>query len=447
MSEIIIVGAGVAGLSAAVHLAEADHAVTVLEAKDRVGGRVRSVEAAGFIVETGAEFVHGLAPDTFTWLREENLKHYELDGEDLVYADNGHLRSQMEGEAEDESPFELLEKMTEWSEMHPHRDMTFAEYLAQENVSHKDAAGAIGYVEGFNAADHRVISIRSLAIQQRAEDAAEGDRAFHVDGGYSRLPEAMATKLLRIGGKIELGTPVERIVWSRGSAILHTSNGRVFTGQAALLTLPLGVLQRKSVAFDPEPVGVLHEVERMRMGQVCRVSLVFRTRFWAEMHHKEHHKLQKLSFLFPEKRRVPDGPAFEVFWTPYPSLEPILTAWAGGPTATTFSSMNPDKITEIAVRDLALALGVPVEAVQQELLGYATHDWTNDPFAQGAYSYVATGGADASERMTHPVEGTLFFAGEHTDVTGHWGTVHGAIRSGVRAAKQLIEMHPTARSI
>ncbi|ADV84190.1 flavin monoamine oxidase family protein [Terriglobus saanensis] len=447
MSEIIILGAGVAGLSAAVHLAEAGYAVTVLEAKDCVGGRIRSVETAGIVVETGAEFIHGVPPDTFAWLREENLEHYELDGEDLVYdLDNrGHLDLQQEGDAEDESPLDLLEKMTEWSEMHAHRDMTFAEYLAQEGTSPEDAAGAIGYVEGFNAADHRVISIRSLAIQQRAEDATEGDRLFHVRGGYSRLAEAMAAKLMRIGGKIELGVVVDRIAWSHGTVKLHADNGKEFAGQAALVTLPLGVLQKKSVTFDPEPVEFLRETERMRMGHVCRVSMVFRTRFWAEMNHAQHHKLQKLSFLFPEKRRVPEGPAFEAFWTPYPSVDPIMTAWTGGPAAIAFAGLNPSQIAEIAVRDLALALGVPVEAVRQELLGYGTHDWTSDPFAHGAYSYVAAGGADASERMTQPLEGTLFFAGEHTDITGHWGTVHGAIRSGIRAAKQLIEIHPAVR--
>jgi len=445
MNEIIIVGAGVAGLSAAVHLAEAGYAVTVLEARNRVGGRIHSVQAGGVVVETGAEFIHGLVQDTFTWLREENLEHYELDGEDLVYGDEAGLHPQEEGDAEDESPLDLLEEMTEWSEMHPHIDMTFAEYLEQEGLNPEDAAGAIGYVEGFNAADHRVISIRSLAIQQRAEDATEGDRLFHVRGGYSRLAEAMAAKLIEIGGKIKFGLIVDRIAWSRGSVIVHTSNGREFTGQAAVVTLPLGVLQKKSVAFDPEPAEFLQEAERMRMGHVCRVSLVFRTRFWTELQHSQHDKLQKLSFLFPEKRRVADGPAFEVFWTPYPSLEPILTAWSGGPAAMAFATMHPDQIAEVAVRDLALALDVPPEAVKLELLGYGTHDWTGDPFAHGAYSYVAAGGADASERMTHPVQGTLFFAGEHTDITGHWGTVHGALRSGVRAAKQLIEIHPAAR--
>jgi len=445
MSEIIIVGAGVAGLSAAVHLAEAGYAVTVLEARHRVGGRIHSVEAGGIVVETGAEFVHGLPPDIFTWLREENLEHYELDGEDLVYGDEAGLHPQEEGDAEEESPLDLLEEMTAWSEMHPHIDMTFAEYLAQEGVNPEDAAGAIGYVEGFNAADHRAISIRSLALQQRAEDATEGDRLFHLRGGYSRLAEAMAAKLIDIGGKIKLGVIVDRIAWSRGSVMLHARNDRQFVGRAALVTLPLGLLQKSSVTFDPEPIEFLREAERMRMGDVCRISMVFRTRFWAEIQHARFHTLQNLSFLFPEKRRVPEGPAFEVFWTPFPSLDPVVTAWAGGPAATAFANMDPGQIAEVAVRNLAHALGVPAQAVQQELLGYATHDWTNDPFAHGAYSYVAAGGADASERMTHPVEGTLFFAGEHTDVTGHWGTVHGALRSGVRAAKQLIEIYPVVR--
>jgi monoamine oxidase len=67
------------------------------------------------------------------------------------------------------------------------------------------------------------------------------------------------------------------------------------------------------------------------------------------------------------------------------------------------------------------------------------HDWQADPFARGAYSYVPAGAADASLHLSYPVDGTLFFAGEHTDTSGHWGTVHAALRSGLRAAEQLLQ--------
>ncbi len=87
---------------------------------------------------------------------------------------------------------------------------------------------------------------------------------------------------------------------------------------------------------------------------------------------------------------------------------------------------------------LARVFGVAEELVQQEILGCYAHDWSGDEFALGSYSYVGVGGVNASRVMTEPVEDTLFFAGEHTDLTGHWGTVHGAMRSGLRAAEQVL---------
>jgi monoamine oxidase len=367
-------------------------------------------------------------------MEESGLDFYELDGLQAVYDSEGGVHAQDEGDAEDEEPSALLERMTEWSEFHPHRDMTFAEYLAQEGVSAEEAAGAIGYVEGFNAADHRVIGVQSLAMQQRAEDEIEGDRVFHIKGGYLAFTRAMEAKARERGAAIYFGHKTTKMIWSHGRVYVLHENGESVEARAAVITLPLGVLQARDVVFEPAPEAILQQADRMRMGHVCRISLVFDGRFWAE----QDRDLEKLSFLFPEGRRVHEGARFEVFWTPHPSLEPVMTAWVGGPAADAFAKMSAEEVAAIAVRDLAYALGREENEVQQRLRGHAMHDWTSDALARGAYSYVPAGAADASEKMTLPVEETLFFAGEHTDVTGHWGTVHGAIRSGVRAADQVV---------
>ena len=91
--------------------------------------------------------------------------------------------------------------------------------------------------------------------------------------------------------------------------------------------------------------------------------------------------------------------------------------------------------------ELAAAFGMSQADIRQQLLSWHAHDWQADPYARGAYSYAPAGAIDASARMTQPVEQTLYFAGEHTDVSGHWGTVHGALRSGIRAAAQLLQPH------
>jgi monoamine oxidase len=82
---------------------------------------------------------------------------------------------------------------------------------------------------------------------------------------------------------------------------------------------------------------------------------------------------------------------------------------------------------------------LPEKELRALLVSWHMHDWQSDPFSLGAYSYAPKGALNASEAMAQPVEGTLFFAGEHTDTSGHWGTVHGALRSGLRAARQILE--------
>ena len=83
-------------------------------------------------------------------------------------------------------------------------------------------------------------------------------------------------------------------------------------------------------------------------------------------------------------------------------------------------------------------------SLDAELRNWYMHDWQSDPYTLGAYSYAPIGAFDCSEAMTLPLSKTLFFAGEHTDITGHWGTVHGALRSGLRAAEQLLSGRPEA---
>lgn len=432
MSDVVVIGAGMAGLSAALRLSEEGLSVTIVEARERVGGRIFSERVGDCNVEMGAEFIHGLPQETLTLLERYGLKHYELDGEMLVYDGKGNLHQQEEGSAEDESPFGLLEKMSHWAEVHPHRDLSFAEWLAEQNISNGDKAGAIGYVEGFNASDHRVIGVQGLARQQRSEDAIEGDRLFHVEGGYARLPEAMANDLRARGVEILMGFDVQHVQWGDSVALI-AADGRRLQTRAAVVTLPLGVLQKQSVQWSPEISEINALLPKLRMGPVVRVSMVFKRRWWADRGHP------RMSFLFPKDRNSNDGtPRFEVFWTPYPNEQPMITAWAGGCAAERFDGMSNAQILGAAIASLERAFGLANESIMDELVNGYCHNWQQDAHALGAYSYVPVGSLELLEKMTAPAGGVLFFAGEHTDTTGHWGTVHGAIRSGVRAARQVV---------
>ena len=434
MKRVIVAGAGVAGLIAAVKLQEQGCAVTLLEAGDQVGGRIRTAYANGMPLELGAEFVHGNPPELLALLHELGLQRYQLEGNTLSYGEDGSLH---DDDDDDESPFSLLETMTAWSEAHPLEDLSFAEFCVREHAPLELQAGAISYVEGFNAADAQRISVRSLAVQQRAEDAIAGDEASHVAGGYQRLPGALAERFVRGGGTLRLKARVTRVTWSRGAIVTQLQSGESIPAAAAVIAIPLGVLQSDAVHFDPSPEAVLQPARQMAMGHVCRISLVFRTRWWAELDDPAKESLQSLSFLLPEGQR--SGLHFRVFWTGFPSLDPVLTAWSGGPAADLFSSLDDHAIAHAACADLARIFGLERDRVLDELIGHHRHDWSNDPLFGGAYSWVPVGAVDASRKMSEPVDGTLYFAGEHTDTTGHWGTVHGALRSGLRASSQVLE--------
>jgi monoamine oxidase len=140
-----------------------------------------------------------------------------------------------------------------------------------------------------------------------------------------------------------------------------------------------------------------------------------------------------LSFLFSF------GAAPRVWWTAHPAESNTLTGWSGGPEAAELLQLSPDELSELVCQRLGEIFSLDAAFVRGLLLSCHMHHWDKDALTGGAYSYVPARAMDACEKMTLPEEGTLFFAGEHTDTTGHWGTVHAAIRSGARAASQVME--------
>src|ERR1700753_571709 len=212
-SDILILGAGMAGLTAARALAERGLRVTVLEARDRVGGRVFTRQTdEGVAVELGAEFIHGRAPELWALIDECGVKTTEREG--------SMLREEPDGALAEDDPLEgdvffALEELEDFEG----EDISFAEWLKTSEVPEEEHAMALNYVEGFNAADAARIGVKSLGAQQRAEDATEGDRAFHVQGGYQRLAEYLASRIRELGSNVCLSCEVQALRW-RGEGVL-----------------------------------------------------------------------------------------------------------------------------------------------------------------------------------------------------------------------------------
>jgi monoamine oxidase len=447
--DILILGAGVAGLAAGRRLAESGVQVAIVEARDRVGGRIATehVSMGGALnsvpVELGAEFVHGLPKTSWQLIDEARLATYELGGDHLCY-ERGCLQACPES---DWDPTSVLEDMTGWlAAQPPGTDATFANYLDIAGIERRRGEQAAAYVEGFNAADANVIGVAALAQQQRAENAIQGDRLFHIRAGYDAVPNFLRERFERAGGSVLAGRRVTHVrVSPSGVGMCGTDRtGAAFEFQAnhAVITLPLGVLQSGSVEFQPPPREILLHAGRMAVGAVLRVSLLFDSKFWIDpaissRQNGAARRFGDFSFLFAREE------VFPTWWTSKPDPAPLLTAWIGGRKALDLqrrmrAHADPFAIRNECLSELAKIFELSPQALENRLISWHAHDWQSDEFARGAYSYAPAGARDAAELMTVPVEHRLFFAGEHTDVEGHWGTVHGALASGKRAALQLM---------
>jgi monoamine oxidase len=432
--DILVLGAGVAGLAAARVLADAGQRVALIEARDRIGGRIFTNHAitrhsgAPVSIELGAEFIHGMPPVSWELIKEANLNTCELDGAQLSFVRGGFRSS---GEEHGDAGGVIVEMMA-WLGRQPRgTDVTFEEYLDRAGIDGSRRRRATAYVEGFNAADGHVIGVAALVEQQRAEDQVHSDRLFHLEAGYDALPMFLSDRFRAAGGTLLLEHPVRRVRWSHNAVAISgvDAGGKNFElhAERAIVTLPLGVLQAGTVDFEPAPQELLSNAARMAMGPVVRISLLFDAKFWQ----------QDLSFLLTRDE------VLSAWWTPMPKTAPLITGWAGGPKAAALSQRIGSRadgraLLEESLGALSRLYGIATRDLHSRLIRWHTHDWQADPYSRGAYCYTPAGALNASANMTLPVVDTLYFAGEHTDTTGHWGTVHGALGSGLRAAAQVV---------
>jgi monoamine oxidase len=411
---ILIVGAGVAGLSAARALTRAGLAVTILEARNRIGGRIHTLHDPIFPVpvELGAEFVHGRPPEIWRHVEAGRLPAIEIP-DSHVLACGGQPRES--GWEESEA---LLAGLTGAPEQ------SFQHYVESAEASPEARRSAVGYVEGFNAARQELISVRSLAIAEEASARIEGDRNARLVGGYGRLVDWLWSEIDPERCRLVLETAVEAIEWQRGEVRI-TAAGHPFRAARAIVTTPLGVLQSGSIRFDPVPPTLRDACAALEMGSAVRVVLRFRRPVWEDVP-----ALADAAFLQSE------DPFIGIWWTPLPVRAPVIVAWCGGPRAETAPS-DPAEWVPLALESLARLTGIPTGRLAGELRSWHAHNWSTDPYAKGAYSYVRVGGVPAHQRFGDPVGDTLYFAGEAVNAEGHIGTVHGAIASGERAASLL----------
>ena len=440
----IVVGAGVAGLAAARCLREAGLEVTVLEARDRIGGRVwtEHPQGLGVPVEIGAEFIHGATPEIDRLAREARLRVVDIAGRrwttrrgKLVLLDDF---------------WEQLDRVMRRLDEEREPDRSFADAVARmRGLSSQQRKLAIQYVEGFHAADTHVISERALAEGGSPRGDVRERRIGRVVEGYDAVVNALANPVRDV---IRVGAVVDGVLWSGdGVEVRWTDHGSArresSTARAAVIALPLGVLNAPRgslghVAFEPPLRRKERAAELLAMGTVVRVALQMDEPFWTDEKFAARigdERFDTMSFL-----HAGNDVAFPVWWSQYPVRAPLLVGWRGGPGATHMAQWSRERVIAEAATSLAGILSMSRRAIDRHVTAAYTHDWINDPFARGTYSYATVGGNEASAALGRPEGGVLFFAGEHADREGRNGTVHGAMASGWDAARALLRRLGTA---
>ena len=410
-TDVIVVGAGIAGLSAARELCREGARVTLCEASARFGGRIRTeyLEDWRLPVELGAEFVHGDPSELIGLLHEAGLTLEPVEGEHFEKVD---------GRLEPARGLNRAQRLLDGADSLL-TDRSALEFATMMHLDAKTTRWLMQLVEGFHGAAVDRVSARSLAKQSGASETQ-----YRVQEGYGALISYLIEDLVSQGVEFALGQTITHVRAETGGVELE-SRTRSFRAAAVVLALPLSVLRARpdegGIVLDPETTRIREALTRFEMGTVMRVVVRFREP------PSVFSELPRGGFL-----HAPDAP-FPTFWSGCDAEQSQLTAWCGGPRATGF----PDEraVADAVLDSLARVSGNSPEAIERCMLDLHVHDFVNDPHLRGAYPYTvpASAGDPTLELALAP---PVVLAGDYLDADV-LGTVGASVRSGYRAAEAL----------
>ncbi len=415
--DIIIIGAGCAGLMAMQTLLKQGYSVCMLEAAPGAGGRIATIKPRGFAqpLETGAEFIHGKLPLTLKLLRSADISYQAISGERIGVV-NGRWSHEEHSAHWDELLRRLRRQKT---------DTSISNFL-EDNFPgaqyKKLRTAARNFAEGFNLADIDKASVLSIQKEWQQED----QKQYRVTGGYMQLIDYLLSQCIALKGRIEYKSAVKSIEFRKGHAMVTTKDRKKFEAARVISTASIGVLQAGVIHFNPGLGVHADAIQQVGFGQVVKFHMQLKNPFWQR--HEED-----TSFILTNE-------PIPTWWTQAPEKTNLLTGWVGGPAATRFTGNSEKALLHHALQSLSSIFKMSVASIKSELLHYRITNWQQNPFVLGGYSYNTVFTEKAIGILSEPVASTIFFAGEAIYSGNSQGTVEAALQSGKQVAEKISKL-------
>lgn len=442
--DAVIIGAGLSGLSCALQLEMLGFRVGMVEARDRVGGRVWTLGQMGAVTDAGGQIVAGDYARFKGWAKQLNVPLEPLDTLDMssVMSIGGSLIKGSEWatskanklpEARKKTlPMALISSFIDGDNVLTSRtDWTDSRHQSLDQTSLKDFLISRGADEEALRLMNISPNTNDLATTSALWAIREHYRRKHggrdpgtgklellrASGGNSRLPDAMAKA---VQGTIMLNTRVKAIRCDDHGGVVHCTDGRTLKGKVVISTLPYSVL--RSIRIDPKPEGILQmAIDTMPYTAITQLHFHIQRPFWEEDGlpiSMWTDSLIERVFVNRDEHRVPRN----------------ITVWIDGAQAQQFDKMPPAQQVRSVIDDLARIRPSTKGALRYEL----TRSWGRDPFNRGAYSHFAPGQCIPFAANQSRAMGRLFFAGEHTSIV--FAGMEGALESADRVVGEVIDV-------
>jgi monoamine oxidase len=412
--DIIIVGAGVAGLMATKELSAAGYKICVLEADTKPGGRIATVHGEfDAPVESGAEFIHSNAPLTLQLLQDAGISYEAFAGE-MVTVKKGKWMD--EGQPEDHWKL-FIQRAAELKTDMPLYDFLEKYFAAPGYCDFRKSIQI--FAEGFVLAD----ITRGSVMQVKEEWSHQSETQYRVRGGYGKLIDHFTGRCITLGAEIIYNAVVSKINYHSDKVNVYTDDNRQFNARYVVVTVSLGVLQAGIVEFIPALTTHATALRQLGFGAVIKILLQFKDPFW------KNYAADAGFFISHE--------IIPTWWTQDLLQNNLLTGWLGGPAAEKKSSESNESLLQTSLQSLAAIFHLDDAGIRQQLDHYKIVCWHNQRHIKGGYSYNTTDSPEAKRILSLPVNGRVFFAGEAVFAGESQGTVEAALQSGKAVAAMM----------